>query len=74
MLCLVANARNIFNLEPATIEKDKVASLTLFDQKASWTYDLTKTASKSRNSAFHGQAFKGKVTGTFTKGKLHLNS
>jgi dihydroorotase len=69
-----ANARNIFNLEPATIEKDKAASLTLFDQKASWTYDLTKTASKSRNSAFHGQVFKGKVTGTFTKGKLHLNS
>lgn len=67
------NARRIFNLNPFTIEKGSLVSLTLFNPRAKWLYDLAKTASKSKNSPFNGQSFTGKVVGTITKGKLYLS-
>ena len=69
-----ANARRIFNLDPYTIEKGSTGSLSLFNPKTEWAFDLSKTASKSRNSPFDGQVFTGKPLGIITKGKLHLNS
>jgi dihydroorotase len=67
------NARRIFNLNPSTIEKGITASLTLFNPGAEWTFDLTKSISKSKNSPFHGKRFTGKAIGIITKGKLHLS-
>ena len=67
------NARRIFNLNPFTIEKGSLVSLTLFNPRAKWLYDLAKTASKSKNSPFNGQSFTGKAVGTITKGKLYLS-
>jgi dihydroorotase len=66
------NARRIFHLDPATIEQGNSGDFTLFSPGTRWTFDLAKSASKSKNSAFHGQTFTGKAIGTFTKGKLHL--
>ena len=68
------NARKIFKLNPSTIEKGSSGSLTLFNPATEWVFDLNKSASKSRNSPFHGSAFKGKAIGIISKGKLHLNS
>jgi dihydroorotase len=68
------NARRIFNLNPCTIKKGSMGNLTLFNSGFEWKYDLTKTASKSRNSPFHGFIFKGKAIGIVTKGKLHMSS
>jgi dihydroorotase len=68
------NARNIFRLDSYSIENGKAANLTLFNQEVEWTYDLTKTSSKSKNSPFHGRKFTGRPFGIITKGKLHLNS
>ena len=68
------NARKIFNLSPSTIEKGNAGNLTLFNMNMEWKYDLTRTASKSRNSPFHGFVFKGKAVGIVTKGKLHLSN
>src|SRR5450631_1072605 len=51
------NARKIFRLRPATIEKGSSDGLTLYNPDTQWIYDLAKTASKSRNSAFHGKSF-----------------
>ena len=67
------NARRIFNLNPSTIEKGSTASLTLFNPGAEWTFDLSKSVSKSKNSPFHGKTFTGKAIGIITKGKLHLS-
>jgi dihydroorotase len=67
------NARKIFGLRPATIEKGSSDSLTLYNPDTQWIYDLAKTVSKSRNSAFHGKSFTGKAVGIVTKGNLHLN-
>src|SRR5450755_1152553 len=66
------NARRIFKLDPSTIEKGSKGSLTLFNPGTVWTYDLTRTASKSKNSPFDGKKFTGKPLGIITKGKLHL--
>src|SRR5450432_3903719 len=68
------NARRIFNLSPCTIEKGSAGNLTLFNMGIEWKYDLTRTASKSRNSPFHGYVFTGKALGIVTKGKLHLSN
>jgi dihydroorotase len=68
------NARRIFKLSPSTIEKGSKGSLTLFSPSTEWVYDISKTASKSKNSPFHGKTFTGKPFGIITKGKLHLNS
>jgi dihydroorotase len=68
------NARRIFNLDPCTIEENNHANFTLFNSGEEWTFDLAKTASKSKNSPFNGHSFKGKALGIFTKGKLHMNN
>ncbi len=67
------NARKIFNL-PSQMKKDSQGSLTLFDPAGQWTYDLSETASKSKNSPFHEKRFRGKVIGVINKGKLHLSN
>jgi dihydroorotase len=66
------NARKIFNLPAATIEKNQPSTMTLFNASEKWTFELNKTASKSKNSPFYGKTFTGKVMGTITKGNLHL--
>ncbi len=68
------NARSIFRLSPSSIEKGHKASLTLFNPSFEWTYDLTRTSSKSRNSPFHGMKFTGRSFGIVTKGKIYLNT
>lgn len=68
------NARKIFNLNPCTIEKGSSGDLTLYNPETVWTFDLNKSASKSRNSPFHSTTFTGKAFGIITKGKLHLSS
>jgi dihydroorotase len=67
------NARKIFNLKPATIEKGSSDNLTLYNPSTRWIFDLTKTVSKSKNSAFDGKTFTGKAVGVITKGNLYLN-
>ncbi|HTD86536.1 MAG TPA: dihydroorotase [Candidatus Binatia bacterium] len=46
------------------------ADVTIFDPDAEWVYDRTQSASKSRNSPFHGWNLKGKATATIVGGKL----
>jgi dihydroorotase len=67
------NARKIFNLRPATIEQGGSDNLTLYNPGTQWIFDLDKTVSKSKNSAFHGKSLTGKAIGIFTKGILHMN-
>src|SRR5450631_1076647 len=57
------NARSIFNLPPSIIEKGSSGPLTFFNAKIEWTFDLTQTSSKSKNSPFHGKTFTGKAVG-----------
>ncbi|MCU0340194.1 MAG: dihydroorotase [Spirosomaceae bacterium] len=51
--------RQILRLPPQTIEVGAVACLTVFDPTLEWTFD--KSLSKSKNSPFFGQTFRGKA-------------
>jgi dihydroorotase-like cyclic amidohydrolase len=67
-------ARKIFNLQPAKIEKNEKACLTLFNQTKTWTFNSQDSRSKSKNSAFHLSAFTGKPVGTIRDEKVFLNN
>ncbi len=47
--------------------------VTVFDPGAEWVFDVTETASKSRNSPFAGWALKGRAVATFLAGRSSRN-
>lgn len=66
---LTAVPRQILRLPALSVEEGQVASLTLFDPVAAWTYD--RTSSKSKNSPFWGQKLTGRVIGTVHQKKFN---
>jgi dihydroorotase len=50
------------------LEVGAIANITIIDPSASWIVDRDLTASKSRNTPFHGYELPGLVTYTFFKG------
>jgi dihydroorotase len=48
------------------------ADITIFDPDKEWTYNVHETASKSRNSPFHGRQLKGKPVATIVGGRRVL--
>jgi dihydroorotase len=46
------------------------ADITLLDPERVWTYDVNRSASKSRNSPFHGHSFRGGPVATVVGGKI----
>ena len=46
------------------------ADLTLLDLNRTWTFDVTQSRSRSRNSPFHGWEMKGKAVATIVGGKV----
>lgn len=46
------------------------ADLTIFDMEHSWTYDVNRSYSKSRNSPFDGHMFKGGPIATIVSGEF----
>jgi len=60
--CVLGKERKLAPGEPA--------DLTIFSLDRSWTYNVKKTASKSRNSPFDGHTFKGGPVATVVAGKF----
>ncbi|HLJ46238.1 MAG TPA: dihydroorotase [Bryobacteraceae bacterium] len=46
------------------------ADVTIFDTDRSWTYDVNRSLSKSRNSPFDGHSFRGGPVATVVSGKI----
>lgn len=46
------------------------ADLTIFDTERSWTYDVNRSFSKSRNSPFDGRTFRGGPVATVVNGEI----
>ncbi|RFM25639.1 dihydroorotase [Deminuibacter soli] len=67
------NARSVFALEPATVQKGATANITLFSTGGSTTLSKQNNKSKSYNTPFLDKALKGQVIGIIHKGQLHLN-
>jgi dihydroorotase len=56
-----------------TLAAGSIADVTIFDPKKRWTYDLSKTRSRSRNCPYNGMQFHGKVKATIVGGKIVFN-
>lgn len=65
--------RQVLGLPQPEIKPGARADLTLFDPEMSWTFTERHIRSKSQNTPFMGQAFKGKVLGIVNNGAFVWN-
>ena len=61
---------SILKLGRGTLAPGAPADVTIFSETASWTYDVNKSFSKSRNSPFHGKTFQGGPVATIVAGEF----
>jgi dihydroorotase len=64
------NPAKLSRLNKGTLSTGADADVTVIDPAREWTYDVTQSASKSRNSPFHGWQLKGKAVATIVGGKI----
>lgn len=65
---LTVNPARLIRINKGTLSVGADADITIFDPDKEWTYDVHETASKSRNSPFHGRKLKGKAVATIVGG------
>ena len=53
-----------------TLLRGSHADVTIFDPKKRWTFDASKSRSKSHNTPFDGRQLTGKVVATIVGGKI----
>lgn len=63
------NPAQILSLDRGTLRVGAPADITVFSLDREWTYDVSHSPSKSRNSPFHGHKFKGGPAATFVSGQ-----
>ena len=63
----------ILRLDAGTLKEGgtPVAQVCIIDPDLEWTFDRSKTFSKSKNSPFHGMALKGKAMVTFNGSEIY---
>lgn len=69
---LAVNPRKLLRLPIPKIEEGAIANLTIFDPNHEWSFVLKDIHSKSKNTPFIDQKFKGKVLGVVNNGKYEL--
>jgi dihydroorotase len=60
----------VLNLNRGRLAAGSAADITIIDADRAWTYDVNRSASKSRNSPFHGHNFRGGPVATIVNGKI----
>lgn len=60
----------LLKIDRGTIEKGKVADLTIFDENEEYVYKKEDIVSKSKNTPFIGKKLKGRVKYTIVSGKV----
>ncbi len=65
-----ANPARILSLKRGTLRAGAPADLTILSLDREWTYDVSRSASKSRNSPFHGRQFRGGPVATIVAGEI----
>jgi dihydroorotase len=64
------NPARILSMGRGTLTPGAPADVTVFSLDQEWTYDVNRSASKSRNSPFHGHTFKGGPIATIVGGQI----
>jgi dihydroorotase len=64
------NPARILSLDRGALTPGAPADVTIFSLDQEWTYDVNRSASKSRNSPFHGHTFKGGPIATIVGGQI----
>lgn len=65
------NPARIFKLEHrGTLEESAHADVTIFDPSKKWTFDASRSRSKSLNTPYDGWSFTGRVAVTIVGGKV----
>ncbi len=67
---LSTNPASLLGLEGGTLRKGAPADVVLLDPEREWTYDAAQGFSKSRNSPWSGQHFRGRAVATIVDGRL----
>lgn len=64
------NPARLLRLDKGSLSVGKDADVTIIDPDREWTYDVEQSASKARNSPFHGWRLRGKAVTTIVAGKI----
>jgi len=59
---------SVVRLARGTLARCVPGDVTIFSTDAAWTYDVNQSFSRSRNSPFHGQTFRGGPVATIVNG------
>ena len=74
-LCSTNPARILKLQDRGTLAAGARADVTIIDPQKTWTFDVAKSRSKSRNTPFDGHSFRGGVIATIVSGRIvHLDS
>jgi dihydroorotase len=65
-----SNPARILSLERGTLRPGAVADVTIFSVEEEWTYDVSRSLSRSRNTPFHGRKFRGGPAATIVRGNI----
>jgi dihydroorotase len=69
-LCAV-NPERIFNLtDRGTLRQGAWGDVTIIDPEMRWTFDVTRSKSKSRNTPFNGWTMRGAAVATIVAGRI----
>jgi dihydroorotase len=74
MKCLIEAPRTILHLPVPTLQIGTAAELTFFNTDEEWTYEQRHIKSKSINTPYIGERFKGRASGVYNRGMLVVNS
>jgi dihydroorotase len=73
-LCATNPARILKLQDRGTLNTGARADVTIIDPEMIWTFDVTQSKSRSRNTPFNGHRFRGGVVATLVAGRLlHLH-
>ncbi len=66
---LTMNPAKLLQIPKGTLAEGAEADITVLDTETPWTVDKHQSASKSRNTPFHGQTLRGRAVATFVSGR-----
>jgi dihydroorotase len=67
---LTANPARILGIKRGTLRAGELADVTIIDPDASWTIDVSRFRSKSRNSPFDGWKVRGRAVTVIVQGQM----